>query len=147
MEHVTVKVKKLRPEAIVPRYHSVWAAGVDLHACSEARIYPGERRVIVVGLAIELPKGYEAQLRPRSGLAVKHGISIVNTPGTVDADFRGELGVCLINHGDQPFVVKPGDRIAQMVVKPVPMMHFMEVDELSETERGAGGLGSTGVSA
>lgn len=154
---VTVKYKKLRPDAVVPKYQTRGAAGVDLHAVmpkSQAYdglvpmvvLYPGDYRVVYTGLAIELPPGYEAQIRPRSGLAAKHGISVVNAPGTVDADYRGEIGITLINHGPEKFVIKPGDRIAQMVVMPVPTVEFEEASELGDTERGAGGLGSTGVS-
>lgn len=149
MEHVSVKVKKLRENAKIPKYQSAGAAGVDLHACVDVvtRILPGKQAIIMTGIAIELPLGFEAQLRPRSGLAAKHGISITNSPGTIDADFRGEIGVMLLNLGEQAFDVAQGDRIAQMVVQAVPLVHFIEADELSSTDRGAGGLGSTGVSA
>lgn len=149
---VVVKYKKLHPDARVPKYQTDGAAGMDLHAVMPeghevVELWPGEFKVIEVGFAIELPVGYEAQFRPRSGLAAKKGISIVNTPATVDADFRGCLGVTLINHGTQKFEVKTGDRIAQMVVKKVPRVVFEVVEELSTTKRGEGRMGSTGVAA
>jgi dUTP pyrophosphatase len=149
---VTVLVKKVHPDAKVPEYQTAGAAGVDLHAVmsdgyEEITIYPDEFKVIWTGLAIQLPPGYEAQIRPRSGLAAKKGISIVNTPGTVDEDYRGVIGVTLINHGREKLIVKSGDRIAQMVVMPVPRVEFIEVKALGDTERGAGGMGSTGVSS
>jgi dUTP pyrophosphatase len=147
MSNVTVKIKKLFDDAIIPRQQTEGAAGVDLHARVSApqRIYPGQRKVIGAGIAIELPPGYEAQVRPRSGLAIKKGISIVNSPGTVDADYRGEVGAIIINHGSEAFDINNGDRIAQLVIQKVPEVEFVETDELSDTARGAGGMGSTGV--
>lgn len=149
---VTVKFKRLHPDARIPRYQTAGAAGADLHAVMPEghdviELWPGDFKVILLGFAIELPEGYEAQFRPRSGLAAKKGISIVNTPATIDADYRGELGVTLINHGGEKLDIRTGDRIAQMVVKEVPPVHFVEVDELSETVRGEGRMGSTGVSS
>jgi len=130
----------------IPRYESPDAAGVDLHAALEAplTLRAGERRFIPTGLAFAIPRGYEGQVRPRSGLALRHGISIVNSPGTIDADYRGEVGIVLINHGDTPFVVEPLARIAQLVFAPVATAVLRPVEELDPTERGAGGYGSTG---
>ena len=123
------------------------SAGADLLAAvTEAlTLAPGDRALIPTGIAIGLPCGFEAQIRPRSGLAVKHGVTILNSPGTIDADYRGEIGVILINHGDQPFTVTRGMRIAQMVVQPVIGAQWREVDALDETDRGDGGFGSTGT--
>ena len=109
-------------------------------------IEPGSRELVPTGLAIELPEGFEAQIRPRSGLALKKGVTLVNTPGTIDADYRGEIGVIVINHGSEPFEIVRGDRIAQMIVAPVVQARLVEVDDLSSSDRGAGGFGSTGVS-
>jgi len=136
-------------ELQMPAYESELAAGVDLRAAIDADspiiLQPGERALIATGLAMALPPGYEAQIRPRSGLAYKHGISVVNTPGTIDADYRGEVKILLINHGLVAFSVKRGDRIAQMIIAPVTRAVFNVVDRLSETRRGAGGYGSTGI--
>jgi dUTP pyrophosphatase len=131
----------------LPAYETDLAAGVDMRAAVDASINlsPGERQLIPTGLAMALPAGYEAQIRPRSGLAYKHGISVVNTPGTIDADYRGEVKILLINHGSKNFEINRGDRIAQMVIAPVTQAGFECVDTLSETARGAGGYGSTGV--
>lgn len=130
----------------LPGYQTEHAAGVDLCAALAATLtlLPGERALILTGLALEIPVGYEGQVRPRSGLALKAGISIVNSPGTIDADFRGEIGVVLINHGSAPFVVEPLMRIAQLVLAPVTRAQFEWASDLSETERGSGGYGSTG---
>jgi dUTP pyrophosphatase len=131
-----------------PRQQSMGAAGVDLLAAlgvSETMtIEPGKRALVPSGLAIALPAGYEAQVRPRSGLAAKHGVTVLNSPGTIDADYRGEIKVILINHGDAPFTIQRGDRIAQMVVAPVTGIDFELKESLDATERGAGGFGSTG---
>ena len=123
------------------------SAGVDLVASvtDPVVLEPGRRALIPTGIAIQLPGGFEAQVRPRSGLAVKHGVTILNSPGTIDADYRGEIGVILINHSDQPFTVTRGMRIAQMVVQPVIGAQWREVDALDETDRGDGGFGSTGT--
>jgi dUTP pyrophosphatase len=143
---VQVRIRRLRPGAVVPRYMTPLAAGVDLVAAIDepVRIHAHERATIGTGVAISLPEGYEAQVRPRSGLAAQHGITLVNSPGTIDADYRGEIRVILINHGSEPFTVRPGDRIAQMIVGPVARVDWLEVDELDETSRGGGGFGHTG---
>ncbi len=131
-----------------PRQQSVGAAGVDLLAAlgvSETlTIAPGKRALVPTGMAIALPAGYEAQVRPRSGLAAKHGVTVLNTPGTIDADYRGEIKVILINLGDEPFAIRRGERIAQMVVAPVSIVEFQLREALDATERGTGGFGSTG---
>ena len=148
-QSLTVKVKRLphAAEIDLPRYETALAAGCDVRAAVEAplTLKPGERFMVPTGLAIALPPGWEAQMRPRSGLAAKHGISCVNAPGTIDADYRGELKVILINHGADDFVINRGDRIGQIVFAPVYQAAFEEVDELDETARGEGGFGSTGV--
>jgi len=131
----------------VPRYATAGAAGFDLQAAVEAELVlqPGERRLIPTGFAVAIPAGYEMQVRPRSGLAVKQGIALVNSPGTVDCDYRGQVAVCMINLGAEPFPVRRGDRIAQGVICAAPQWVLQEVETLSETARGAGGFGSTGV--
>lgn len=129
-----------------PAYQSEGAAGFDLRAAlrDELVLGPGERALVPTGFALALPEGYEGQVRPRSGLALHHGVTVLNAPGTVDADFRGELAVVLINHGREPFAVRRGDRIAQVVVARAPRADLREVDALEPTARGAGGYGSTG---
>jgi len=139
-----LKIKKLNKEAIIPAYQTELAAGFDLHSVEECVLKKGERKLIKTGLAFEIEDGYEVQIRPRSGLAFKHGITVLNSPGTIDADYRGEIMVLLINLGDEDFEIKKGERIAQAVVAPVIQASFLEVNELSETKRGAGGFGSTG---
>ncbi len=133
----------------MPAYETDLAAGVDLRAAIDPDtavvLQPGERALIATGLAMALPPGYEAQIRPRSGLAYKHGISVVNSPGTIDADYRGEVKILLINHGRQAFSINRGDRIAQMIIAPITQAVFNVVDTLSKTQRGAGGYGSTGI--
>ncbi|MGA9658900.1 MAG: dUTP diphosphatase [Asticcacaulis sp.] len=131
----------------LPKYATEGAAGFDFQAAvtQTVTLMPGERRLIPTGFAVALPQGYELQIRPRSGLAVKFGISMVNTPGTVDCDYRGLVSVCLINHGSEPFVINRGDRIAQGVIAAAPQFVLKEVTSLSETTRGAGGFGSTGT--
>jgi len=143
---VLVKVKKKDERVELPRYGSPGAAGMDLKAFIDAdvTIPPLGRAKIPTGLYIEVPPGYEAQVRPRSGLAARHGITLLNSPGTVDSDYRGELEVILVNLGAEPFTLKNGDRIAQMVISPVTRPSLFETDSLSETERGSGGFGSTG---
>jgi dUTP pyrophosphatase len=143
------KLKLRRTGAIqvpLPAYQTPGSAGLDLCAAlpEAVRIAPGERRLIPTGLIFEIPEGHEGQVRPRSGLALKHGISIVNSPGTIDSDFRGEVGIVLINHGHEPFVVEPLSRIAQIVLARVEQLEIEEAETLSETARGAGGYGSTG---
>lgn len=132
---------------MLPRYMTSHSAGMDLFASleeEEVTLPPGERRLIPTGIAIALPAGYEAQVRPRSGLALKHGVSLLNSPGTVDADYRGEIGVIMINLGDEPFAIRDGDRIAQLVVHQVCRAELHEVEELPESKRGEGGFGHTG---
>ena len=132
----------------LPAYQSAHAAGLDLLAAlpdeAPLMLAPGQRALVPTGLTIALPPGYEAQVRPRSGLASKHGVTVLNAPGTVDADYRGEIGVLLINHGNVPFAVHRGERIAQMVIAAVVRAELVPVDALSATERGSGGFGSTG---
>lgn len=128
----------------LPEYATPASAGVDLRASGGCVILPGGRALVPTGLRIALPEGYEAQIRPRSGLALRHGITLPNSPGTIDADYRGEIGVILMNLGSEPFTVEPGDRIAQMVVAPVARVVWREAEALDATERGEGGFGSTG---
>ena len=133
----------------LPEYHSSGAAGMDLCAAiPEARVLaPGERALVPSGFAIAIPPGYEGQVRPRSGLALRHGVTILNGPGTLDEDFRGEVQVLLVNHGAEPFEIRPRDRIAQLVISPIARAELDLVDALDETERGAGGYGSTGIAS
>jgi dUTP pyrophosphatase len=127
-----------------PNYATDGAAGMDVVAAEDLIIAPGQRHAVATGFAIAIPQGYEVQVRPRSGLALKHGITCLNTPGTIDHDYRGEVKVILANLGAEPFAVRRGERIAQLVPAPVMKARFSEVEELSETQRGAGGFGSTG---
>ncbi len=149
MGSLAVQVKRLpHGDGLpLPHYATADSAGVDLVAAVENAVIlqPGERQLIPTGIAIALPPGTEAQVRPRSGLALRHGITLLNTPGTIDADYRGEIGVILINLGQESFAIDRGMRIAQMVVAPVVQVAWDEVAELSESQRGAGGFGSTGV--
>lgn len=146
MDKIQLKIK-LEEGAVMPQYQTEHAAGFDVNAFVKEpiTINPGERMLIPTGLKMAIPPGYEAQVRPRSGLAIKQGISIVNTPGTVDADYRGEIGIILINHGQEDFIVNPKDRIAQVIINKVEHPEIIEVDELDETGRGEGGFGHTGV--
>ena len=131
-----------------PHYSTELSAGMDLRAYlpqNAKTIGPGERTLVPTGLHIALPKGYEAQVRPRSGLALKKGVTVLNSPGTVDADYRGDIGVILINHSDTPFEIQDGERIAQLVIAKYERIHWEETDDLDETERGSGGFGSTGI--
>lgn len=141
-----IEFKKLRPDAQTPQYMTDLAAGLDIQARPETTLLlaPGERCLVPTGLAVAIPVGYEIQVRPRSGLAIKHGIALVNSPGTIDADYRGEIGIILINHGQEPFAINSGDRIAQLVVAPVCQAQLVEVEDLSATDRGSGGFGHTG---
>jgi len=142
---VRLEVKKVRESAVVPARAYAGDAGMDLAACERVELAPGARALVPTGLAVAIPDGYAGYVQPRSGLAAKHGISIVNTPGLVDSGYRGELLVNLVNHDDeQPFVVEPGMRIAQLVILQVPPVELVEVDELPESERGADGFGSSG---
>ncbi len=144
---VVVRFRKKDESVVLPSYETAGSAGADLraHISSPLRVNPGERKLISTGLYPEIPTGYEIQVRPRSGLSVKRGITVLNSPGTVDSDYRGEICVNIINLSDEPFIVNDGDRIAQAVVAPVIQAIFEETDELSGTERGEGGFGSTGV--
>ena len=128
----------------LPAYETTGSAGLDLRATGDLTLKPGERSLVSTGIAIALPPGYEAQIRPRSGLAVKHGVTVLNSPGTIDSDYRGEVKVPLINHGDRDFFITRGDRIAQMVIAPVSRVAWESVIELDITMRGAGGFGSSG---
>ena len=132
----------------LPAYHSADAAGLDLLAAvaeaAPVTLDPGRHALVPTGLVIALPRGYEAQVRPRSGLAARHGVTVLNAPGTIDADYRGEVAVVLINHGDAPFTIRRGERIAQMVIAPVTRVELIAVPQLSSTDRGSGGFGSTG---
>jgi dUTP pyrophosphatase len=138
-------IKRLSATAILPAYAHPGDAGLDLFADVSATLEPGERRLIGTGISIELPPNTEAQVRPRSGLALKHGISVLNTPGTIDHGYRGEVGVILVNHGSAPFDVQPGMKIAQMVIAACLSVTVEETTDLSDTARGDGGFGSTGV--
>ncbi len=142
-DHVQVRVT-LSEGAVLPDYQTPHAAGMDIRCAQSFTLYPNERRLIPTGLKMAIPEGYEGQVRPRSGLALKHGISLVNTPGTIDSDYRGEIGVILINHGQDVVTFSAGERIAQMVICPVTRAELVVVDELESTERGEGGFGSTG---
>jgi dUTP pyrophosphatase len=147
---VTVELQRLaHADGLpLPAYQTAEAAGLDLMAAvpdeAPLTLAPGKYAMVPTGLIIALPPGHEAQVRPRSGLAAKHGVTVLNSPGTIDADYRGEIGVILINHGDAPFVIRRGERIAQMVIAPVVQAALVPAVTLSETDRGAGGFGSTG---
>lgn len=142
---MTVKFKKTHPEATIPAYAHPSDAGMDVCACASLTIQPGARVLVPTGLVMELPMGTEAQMRPRSGLAIKNGITLLNTPGTIDEGYRGEIGIILINLGHEPFDIRPGMRIAQMVIAPVLRVAVEEVVDVSDTTRGTGGFGSTGL--
>jgi dUTP pyrophosphatase len=143
---VGVQVKRLpHGEGLaLPHYATQGAAGMDVLSAEDVTLDPGARHAVATGLALAIPAGYEIQVRPRSGLALKHGISVPNTPGTIDSDYRGELRIILINHGAEPFAIARGDRVAQLVLAPVVQAAWEVVAELDDTERGAGGFGSTG---
>jgi len=143
---IKVEVKRLpHGEGLpLPAYATSGAAGMDVVSAEDVTLAPGARHAVATGLAMAIPQGYEVQVRPRSGLALKHGITVPNTPGTIDSDYRGELKVILINLGTEPFVIARGDRVAQLVLAPVVQAAWNEVIELDATERGAGGFGSTG---
>lgn len=146
LSDIPVPVKRLPHFAglELPAYATDGAAGMDVLAAEDVTLNPGARHAVATGLAMAIPHGFEIQVRPRSGLALKHGISIPNTPGTIDSDYRGELKVIVINHGAEPFDIRRGDRIAQLVLAPVTRAAWLAVDELDETLRGEGGFGSTG---
>jgi len=144
---VNVQVLKIRETAMLPEYHTTGAAAADVHACLDEPmiLQPMERKMIPTGIALAIPSGYEVQLRARSGLSIKHGITMVNGVGTIDSDYRGEVGVLMINLGQEPFTVEPGMRIAQMVLSKYEQIEWQPVDMLDETVRGIGGYGSTGL--
>jgi len=144
---INIRIRRLEHGADLPLplYATNGAAGMDVVAAEELDLVPGQRHAVATGFAMAIPAGYEVQVRPRSGLALNHGVTVPNTPGTIDSDYRGELKVIMINHGDKAFAIKRGERIAQLVVAPVQHAAFVEVDALDDTERGAGGFGSTGV--
>ncbi len=147
---MAVRVRLVREgkarEFPLPAYGTPRSAGVDLRSSEDAMIQPGERASVSTGLYMELPEGYEAQIRPRSGLAIQNGVTILNAPGTIDSDYRGEIRVLLVNLGNEPFSIAAGDRIAQMIVAPVSQVEWVETDELCDSQRGDGGFGSTGRS-
>ena len=142
---MTLSFKRTHPDAVLPSYAHPGDAGMDLRSVDDVVIQPGGRALVHTGLVANLPPAYEAQVRPRSGLALKNGVTVLNTPGTIDAGYRGEIGVILANFGAEPFTVHKGDRIAQMVVAPVTFAEIVETDSIDETDRGAGGFGSTGL--
>jgi dUTP pyrophosphatase len=145
---IVISVKRIDGyEGQLPRHISVGSAGVDLHAhvAEPVTIEPLKRELIPTGIAVAIPPGFEGQVRPRSGLALKHGVTLLNTPGTIDSDYRGQIKVIMINLGDRAFVVRPGDRIAQLIIAPVASVAWSEVDELPETGRGEGGFGHSGT--
>lgn len=146
MESLRVEIRRLRPEAVLPRYMTEFSAGMDLCCAlaSPVHIAPGERLLVPTGLAMAIPPGYEGQVRPRSGLALRHGLTLVNSPGTIDADYRGEVAVIVINHGGEAVQITPGERIAQLVIAPVRQVEVQLVEELPATDRGQGGFGHTG---
>jgi dUTP pyrophosphatase len=144
LNKIDLKIKKLNDLAKVPAYQTEESAGFDLHSVEEIEIRPMQRVLVHTGLSFEIPKGYEVQIRPRSGLAFKQGITVLNTPGTIDSDYRGEIKVLLINLSTENVKLALGERVAQAVIKEVFQANFIEVEELSDTDRGAGGFGSTG---
>lgn len=146
MEPIAIQVRCLREAALLPEYMTERAAGMDLFAALDApvRLTPGERCLIPTGIALAIPDGFEGQVRPRSGLALKKGVTLVNSPGTIDADYRGEVGVIVINHGTEEVAIAPGDRIAQLIIAPVQRAVLTLVDRLDDTSRNDGGFGHTG---
>lgn len=149
MDKIKIQIKRKDDckDLPVPKYSTGGASGVDLYADvkEDTVLESGQIKLISTGIYISLPSGYEAQIRPRSGLALKHGISMVNSPGTIDADYRGLIGLIMINHGQDPFIIKRGDRVAQMVVTQVSQVEFVETNQLEDTNRAEGGFGHTGV--
>ncbi len=141
---IKVRIKKIKKDAIIPRYAYDGDAGVDIYSAEDYTLKPGERALVSTGIKIAIPDGYEAQIRPRSGLALKYGISICNTPGTIDSGYRGEVCAIVINHGKNVFNIKKGDKIAQMVFNKIERAEFIEVEELDATKRGEKGFGSSG---
>jgi dUTP pyrophosphatase len=149
VDRIQIPIKRLRKNhpVLLPQYMTNASSGMDLFACLDVEeiLQPGERKLIPTGLSVAIPEGFEGQVRPRSGLAIKHGIGIINGPGTIDADYRGEIAVLLINFGTEPFTVRDGDRIAQMVISQVCRAAWQETEELPATERQEGGFGHTGI--
>ena len=147
---IEIEIYRTSPETDadlpLPSYQSPGAAGADLCSAEEKTLQPAQRALIRTGFALSIPEGYEGQVRPRSGLALRHGVTVLNSPGTIDADYRGEICVLLINHGEEPFVIKRRDRVAQLVIAPVTRASWREVTALTSTQRGPRGFGSTGVS-
>jgi dUTP pyrophosphatase len=143
---VQIRFRRLRPAAVLPKYMTEGAAGMDLASAADGPVViaPGQRVGVPTGWAMEMPAGFEAQIRPRSGLALRHGLTVVNAPGTIDCDYRGEIVVLLVNLGAEPCTIAPGDRVAQMIIAPVVRAQVSEVGELSASGRGAGGFGHTG---
>jgi len=141
---VTVRVKLLSPDAKMPQVARAGDVAYDLYSSVDYELKPRERYAVPTGIAIEIPEGYEGQVRPRSGLAMKEGVTVLNTPGTIDSGYRGEVRTIMINLGDRPFKITKGMRISQLAIRPVPEVEFIEADRLSDTERGEGGFGSTG---
>ena len=140
----TIRIKKIRDGAVAPHYEHDGDAGMDLYSAEYLTLRPGERKLVPTGFQVEVPKGYEMQIRPKSGLALKHGITVLNTPGTVDSCYRGEVGVIMLNTSDDDYEIKSGEKIAQAIVAKVEKVVVEEVEELTETRRGSGGFGSTG---
>ena len=149
MERVKIHIKRLRKDPLValPQYMTEGSSGMDLFAClqTEVTLQPGERRLIPTGVSVAIPEGFEGQVRPRSGLAIRNGIGLINAPGTIDADYRGEIAALLINFGNEPFTVRNGDRIAQMIISRVFRATWEEVEDLPPTQRQGGGFGHTGI--
>ena len=141
---VKVRVKRLTPDAKIPKAAKAGDVAFDLYSTIDYELRPRERFAVPTGIAVEIPPGYEGQVRPRSGLALKEGVTVLNTPGTVDSGYRGEIKTIMINHNEESFMVTKGMRISQLAIRPVPEVEFIEVEELSDTERGEGGFGSTG---
>ena len=142
---MTLRFRKVHPDAVLPSYAHPSDAGMDVRSVEDLTIAPGKRALVHTGLVMLLPPKYEAQVRPRSGLALKSGVTVLNTPGTIDSGYRGEVGVILANFGETDFQVKKGDKIAQIVIVPVTQPEIVETTEVDETDRGAGGFGSTGI--
>jgi len=142
---VKVTIKKIKDNAVVPCYVHPGDAGVDLYSTETYTLQPQERTLVSTGLEIAVPQGYEAQIRPKSGLALNHGLTILNTPGTIDSGYRGEVGILIINQSKEPYTISSGKKIAQMVFNKIETVEFMETDQLDETQRGKGGFGSTGL--
>ena len=142
---MTLRFKRVHPDAVLPSYAHPSDAGMDVRSVEDLTLAPGKRALVHTGLVLLLPPQYEAQVRPRSGLALKNGVTVLNSPGTIDSGYRGEVGVILINLGDVDFTVRKGDKVAQLVIAPVTQPDVVEVSEIDETDRGSSGFGSTGV--